>query len=138
MAKKIRDFVYGSPKFEREINNAVSGGGDEVKIYQHHISITGKDTNDEYCYANYIIYSTKSESLFTQGSTPTLNDVMNVIQTTCTGQTPPFYTSNKFFSMYVNIWEESLNTNVTDVATGTNGGTYVRSIQNASDTVMQM
>lgn len=137
MARKIRDFVYGSPKFEKNLNDAISAGGDEVKIYQHNITIQATDSNNESCYVKYIIYNTNANSLFTS-PTPNANDVMNVIQATCIGQTPPTYDSNKFFSMYVDIWEESLNVTITDVATGTNSGRYVRSIVSASDNVMQM
>lgn len=137
MARKIRDFVYGSPKFEKDLNDAISAGGDEVKIYQHNITIQATDTNNESCYVQYIIYNTNANSLFAS-PTPTISDVMNVIQATCIGATPPFYGSGKFFSMSVNIWEESLNVTISDVATGTNIGRGVRSIQSASDAVRQM
>lgn len=117
--------------------SAGGGGGGDVKIYQHNITIQATDSDNESCYVKYIIYNTNANSLFTS-PTPTANDVMNVIRATCIGSTPPTYNSNKFFTMYVDIWEESLNVTVTDVATGTNSGRYVRSIQSASDAVMQM
>jgi len=145
MSKKIRDFVYGSPKFEKDLNDAISAGsGDEVKIYQHNISISGTDNDSNYYDVKYIIYSTKSDSLFTSAS-PTVSDVKNVINATCSGSATPYYyastqtSDNAKTYMYIDLWSDnSLYGRSVDLSSGTSTSGAITAITNASDVVKEM
>lgn len=144
MAKKIRDFVYGSPKFERDLNDAISAGGDEVKIYQHNISIEGTDNDSNSYTVRYVIYSTKSESLFTSVS-PTISDVKNVINATCTGSATPYFyagtqtSDNARTYMYIDLWtDNSLYGRSMDLSAGTSTSGEIIDITSASDFVKEM
>lgn len=71
---KIRDYTYGSPKFEREINKAVSGGGGG-KLYLHKIFMGLMGANDFSMYYAINVYSTDNTPLFTLENQPTVADV---------------------------------------------------------------
>lgn len=119
------------------------GGGGDVKIYQHNISIMGTDRNNNSYTVRYIIYSTKSDSLFSDA--PTVSEVKNVIRATCLNSvTPDFYTStqssyNVREYMYVDMWtDEALYGNSTDMLTGTSTSGAISNINWATDTVVEM
>lgn len=77
---KIRNYVYGSPKFEGEINKAVSGGGgSDVKLYMHNVGISARDANYTTYYFEIIVYSTDATPIFDEQQTTTITDVVNFI-----------------------------------------------------------
>lgn len=95
---KMRNYTYGSPKFEGELNKAISEAGGDVKVYQHNIIIMAKDASNETYYYEYSVYNTSSEPLV-DTYTPTYMDIINLLVDTLTnenGYTPPCFNDGKW------------------------------------------
>ena len=141
MARKIRDFVYGSPKFEREINNAVSDTGGD-KIYQHHITILAKDGSDESYYYEYTVYNNTPDELIATRN-PTYMDVINLLVDTITneeGLTPDYFNEGHWNYFIATRGEEnSLKAYYYDIQTqGYSEESSITSVLVAYDAVREM
>lgn len=119
---KIRDYTYGSPKFEKEINKAVITEGADVKstgvlsgkvltadgsggaswedpsgggkLYRHNVGIAARDANYTTYYFEILVYSTDATPIFDEQQTTTITDVVNFITPLLNGYsvTPAFIT----------------------------------------------
>ena len=103
---KMRNYVYGSPKFEGEINKAVPPEGSDIrstgelsgkvltsdgsggsswedasgggKLYRHKVDIAVRDANYTDYYFGIILYSTSATPFFAT-PTPTIDDIVAFI-----------------------------------------------------------
>ena len=160
---KMRDYVYGSPKFEREINKAVIPEGADVKstgatsgkvltangsggaswetasggkVYQHNIDITAKDTNNVSHRAVYTIYNTTPNALITSES-PLISDIRNLISSTCYNDSTPKWLTPLNFS-YLYISGGTLKGSTYTFSTQQSASGTIGDITSASDTVREM
>ena len=71
---KMRNYTYGSPKFEGEINKAIAeaGGG---KLYLHKVFMGLMGADNFSMYYAIDVYSTDNTPLFTLETSPTVADV---------------------------------------------------------------
>lgn len=72
---KIRNYTYGSPKFEREINKAVSDS--DGKLYMHKIFIQAEDAEHISCEFGMTLYLTTATPLFS--GTSTIDDIVDTL-----------------------------------------------------------
>lgn len=89
---KIRDYTYGSPKFEKKLNKAISDASD-VKLYLHQVlMVLMSADNFEFDYG-IDVYSLDDTPFFTLDNTPTVADVTSFITpyiSTFTHKSPAF------------------------------------------------
>lgn len=135
---KMRNYVYGSPKFEGDINKAISEAGGDVKIYRHHVYIIARDAN----YTNYpfeiMLYSTDATPIFNLQQIPTIADVVAFIT--------PFLDVNSQTPAYINGGVEYHFEKVTDGIEGTSltyntaeeGRSAITNIMGAADIVVEV
>ena len=71
---KMRNYVYGSSKFEGELNKAISDAGD-VKLYLHKVFMRLMGADDFAMYYAIDVYSTDNTPLFTLDNPSTVADV---------------------------------------------------------------
>lgn len=103
---KIRNYVYGSPKFEGEINKAVPPEGSDIKstgvlsgkvltadgsggaswedagggsLYRHKVGISARDANYTTYFFEILLYSSSATPFFDEQQTPSITDVVNFI-----------------------------------------------------------
>lgn len=131
--RKMRDYTYGSPKFEKEINKAVS---DVSTIYQHNIVISGKDANDNSYYGSYAIYNNSPDSLLPDS--PTIADVVALIKATCHRKQTPIYLNGRALE-YFYAQGSSLKIQRYDFDNQTSSGATITSLTSmTADSIMVM
>ena len=131
---KIRDYTYGSPKFERKINKAVS---DVSTIYQHTIIIQGKDANDNLYYGAYSVYNNRPNSLFTTDS-PAIADVVALIKATCDRKRTTTYLDGTAF-IYFYVQGSNLKVEKYDMSNQQSSGATITSLTSlTTDNIREM
>ena len=129
---KIRDYTYGSPKFEKKLNKAVS---DVSTIYQHNIVISGKDASNNSYYGVYTVYNNSLDSLLPDS--PSVADVVALIKATCVGKRTPIYLDGRVL-VYFYVQSTSLKVSKYDLDTQTSSGATITSLTSMTNDIIMV